>query len=102
MSNLMNALEGAAVNAAAGATTGAAAAPAAAPAAEAAAAAPAADPEAVAAAATAGDSILSEQVRSLYSHSPYESVTDQWLSRCELGSPNLRFAGHGQGDRPSH
>ncbi|OIW30019.1 hypothetical protein CONLIGDRAFT_355687 [Coniochaeta ligniaria NRRL 30616] len=60
VSNLINALEGAAVNAAAGATAGAAAAPAAAPATEAAAAAPAAQPEAVAAAAT-GDPALTEQ-----------------------------------------
>lgn len=62
VSNLINALEGAAINAAAGAT---AAAPAAAPAAEAAAVAPApapaAQPDAVAAAAT-GDSTLSQQV----------------------------------------
>jgi hypothetical protein len=60
VSNLINALEGAAVNAAAGATAGAAAA---APAAQApAAAAPAAKPDAAAAAAAAGDPILSAQV----------------------------------------
>ena len=64
MSNLMNALEGAAVNAAAGATAGAAAAPAAAApaAAEAAAAAPAGQPDQTVAAA-APDPALSEQVR---------------------------------------
>jgi hypothetical protein len=108
VSNLINALEGAAVNAAAGASAGAAASPAAstAPVAEAPAAAvvietPQVTPEVAVAAGTGVDPTLSEQVSIVFkSASPLTIVlTDPFRA---TGRSNYQAPRNGQAHSPSH